>query len=355
MSRTFFAVALGLGVLLATAAPEARAADDHIRKDGSLRYRFYTDWELLYVERDGTPSVEVGFSDPTPPTPSASFREILDTDDVVDDDEEFGGRGVLGIRLDERSSIELVFTGFGHDRDTRRRDISDTLFAFENPDAGALAGIDDNNFDAAVQFDLEYDSEFYSGEINYRRMFEVDGADYRFNLLAGIRAVRLEEDLNFFSIDDDVAGVPVAANGFGRYDVETRNSLIGVQLGVETEIPLVEDLVDFDLYAVGGAFANRADGRNEFADIDATPVTFRQSRSEWDDAGLIEGAAHLTVRLFRGIELKMGYRAIYLINVATAPDQFPRSGSAGDFFGNNYDNDGKTLFHGPSLGLKVAF
>jgi len=352
---------IALSAALVLLVPGASAADyDYLRDDGTIRYRFYTDWELLYVERDRSPDVEVGFLNPGDPAesstigmPNPGFREILGTDDVVDDDEHFGGRALLGMRLTENSAVEVVFMGWGHDRSATVRDAGPVatgqdLFAFEFPDASGP--LTDDSFDSAAVFDLDYDSDFYNGELNYRHRVNVEGADYHFNLLAGLRALRLEEDLDFTSLDE----LPLGPNGLGTYNISTRNTMIGAQVGVETFVPLWEDRLDFDLYAVAGGYANQANSYINFFDS-GSGTTSRQSRIEWDSAGVFEAAAHFTLRVWRGVRVRGGYRAVYLVNIAAAPDQFARTGGPGDFFGNSFDNDATTVFHGPSLGVSVDF
>jgi len=337
-------IALTAALLLLAPAGLARAVgeNDPFREDGSIRYRFYTEVELLYIERDHSPSVEVTFSDST-------NRELLDTDAVVDDDEEFGGRAVLGFRLNRTSSIEAVYMGWGHERSRAAYSVVDEdLNAFEFPE---LTAIDDESFDDAAVHDLAYDEDFHSAELNYRHALEVDGADYRFNLLAGIRAIRLEEDLQLTSFDELPVGCCV-----GTHNIAARNTLAGLQLGVETFVPLWEDRLDLDLLGVAGGYANQAKVRIDFQNLDGGPPTrYRASRSEWSPAGVFEAAAHLRVRLWPGVRMKLGYRAVYLVNIAQAPDQFARSGAASDFFGNNYDDDGHAVFHGPSIALGVDF
>lgn len=345
MTRSAFALAAALALLVS--AGSARAGADFLRDDGTIKYRFYTDWELLYVERDRTPDVEVSFFSRVP---DPAFREVLSTDAVVDDDEEFGGRGVIGVRLNERSAVEAVFMGWGHERSAHVSGGAD-YFAFEYPDldlmgAGGILG--DNGFDFALAHDLDYDEDFYNGELNYRHLLFVDGVDYHFNLLAGIRAIRLEEDLDFKSID----GIPLGQ--IGTYNISTRNTLIGGQVGVETFVPLWGDRLDFDLYGTLGGYANQATVYIDYFDS-LSGDTARQSRTEWGPAGVFEAAATFTLRVYRGVKIKGGYRAVYLVNIAAAPDQFARSGSFGDFFGNSFDDDGNTVFHGPSLGVTVDF
>jgi hypothetical protein len=346
VTRSAFALAAAFALLVP--AGSARAGADFMRDDGTIKYRFYTDWELLYVERDRTPDVEVSFFSRVP---DPAFREALSTDAVVDDDEEFGGRGVIGFRLDERSAIEAVFMGWGHERSAHVSGGAD-YFAFEYPDLDNMGVgtpvLGDNGFDFALAHDLDYDEDFYNGELNYRHRLEVDGADYSFNLLAGIRAIRLEEDLDFKSID----GIPFGE--IGTYNIATRNTLIGGQLGVEGLVPLWGDRLELDLYLAGGGYANQATVYSDYFDS-LSGDTARQSQTEWDPAGVFETAAHFTIRVYRGVQIKAGYRAVYLVNIAAAPDQFARSGSYGDFFENSFENDGATIFHGPSLGVTVDF
>jgi hypothetical protein len=344
-NRTLLALA---AVLLLAAPGSARAGDqDPFREDGSIRYRFYTEWELLYVERDRSPDVEVGYFNADGSLAGVPSREVLSTDEVVDDDEHFGGRALFGVRLNERSSVEIAFAGWGHSRSATERDPGENLDAFEFPEFP----LDDGEFNDAAVFDLDYDSDFYSGELNYRHALAVDEADYRFTLLAGVRALRLEEDLDFTSWDE----IPFDPTSFGTYNIATRNTLIGGQVGIETHVPLWEERVVFDLYGVAGGYANLANVYINYADVDSDPLLFRQSRKEWDPAGVFEGAAHFTFRIWRGVRVRAGYRVIYLVNIAAAPDQFPRTGATSDVFGNTFDNDGATVFHGPSLAVNVDF
>lgn len=336
-------------LLLAPAGPSGAAGEnDPYRDDGSIRYRFYMDGELLYVERDRTDNVDTSFDESGP-----FDRAVLGTDDVVDDDEEFGGRFLLGFRINRQSSVEAAYLGWGHSRSATVRSASEDLNAFEYPD-----GVGDSGFDDAALHDLEFSSRLHSGELNYRHGVEVEGAQYRFNLLAGLRAIRFEDDLNFDSWDEFPVIPPPPADDMGHYDISTRNTLIGAQVGVESFVPLWEDRLDLDLYFTVGGYANQANVYIDYFDGDAgfgSGVAVRQSRIEWDPAAVIEAAAHLKFRLWRGVRLNLGYRMLHMINIAQAPDQFSRSGSFGDFFGNSFDNDGTVLFHGPSIGLGVDF
>jgi len=338
-------------VLLAPVGARAAGENDPYRDDGTMRYRFYTGGELLYMERDGTPDVEVTHNIRSqccalPPI----VTEVIGTDDVIDDDEEFGGRLFLGMRLNRSSAVEAVYMGWGHSRSTSAFSPFEDLNAFEFPDASSFA---DGAFDDAAVHDLEFDSEFHSGEINYRHAVQVDGADYRFNLLAGLRGIRLEENLDLTSWDSVLFGTPPPAFIIGEYDISTRNTLIGAQVGVETFVPLWADRLDLDLYFVAGGYANQT---NIYVDSfeGNSGTRGRQSEIDWEPAAVIESAIHLNVRLWRGVKMTLGYRAIYINNIAAAAEQFPRSGSPGDT-NKNFDVSSDTVFHGASLGLGIDF
>ncbi|NNL65264.1 MAG: hypothetical protein HKP30_03375 [Myxococcales bacterium] len=341
---------LALALLTATvcaATAGTAVANDALRADGTLKYRFYTDWELLYLERDGPPNTDVGFFDPTaPPAIGNDLVKVLSTDDALEDGYEFAGRAVLGYRLDPESAVEIVFTGFEDDGSASESDPGANLQALIGGGAGSIAQANNANFEDATRFTLDYDSDYYSGELNYRHALEVPGADYRFSLMAGLRGVRFTEDLRFTSVSP--------GSGVGTHDVATRNTLFGAQLGFDGFIPLYEDRIELELAGVAGGYANQSSTTAEFNN-QVPAFRYRESRTEWGPAALLEASGFLKFRIYRGVRLSAGYRAIYLVNVATAPDQFPESASNSDFFGNRFDNDGRTLFHGPSLKVSVDF
>ena len=335
-------------VFLLVPAGLARAVgeNDPYRDDGSIRYRFYVGTELLYINRDGGPDVPVSYDHAFSPS-----QTVISTNDVLGDDWDFGGRGYLGMRLNPASSLELVYMGWGQSESKDELRPSETLDAFEFPEATAFPN---EAFDDAAYHELKYDSVLHSGELNYRHRLHVEGTAYHFNLLAGLRAIRFEENLRLDSWDEIIFGIPPAAFRQGQYDVSTRNTLVGLQMGVDTFVPLWQDRVDLDISLTAGPYANQAKVYSNYFDGNAD-AHIRQSHSEWDASGVLEGAATFQIRLWRGVRMNLGYRALYLINVAAAPENFAHSGSAGDFFGNSYVGDAEVLFHGASIGFGVDF
>lgn len=340
-----FLIALTLSTLFVP-APDARADGD----GAGLDLSFYGDFEALYIERDHTNNQDVGFF-----TPGNQRIEVLKTDDVIDDDEDFGGRAVLGIGIGPESSVEAVFTAFAHQGSKTKRDPGedlDPIFDTTWP-PGQVTVIGTSDFRSAATYDLEFSSNFWNAELNYRHLWEVDGADYNFHLLGGLRVVRLNEDISFISYDDQNNRTSFGYGNTGRYKVETRNTLIGAQIGAESHVPLFTDRLALDLYGVAGGFANQANVVVNYREDDHGEL--RNSRTEWDAAGVFEASAHLNVRVIDQVNLSFGYRAFYLMGLAVAPDQIAKSGRSSDFFGNTYDNDASTLFHGPSFKVSVRF
>jgi len=341
--------------LLMLHAP-ARADDfDGAHDEWTGGLHVYTDVEVIYFERDHTNNADVGLLDPAP---GGSTRVVLQTDDVVDDDEELGGRAVLGVRFTERDAIEIAGMGFDHHRSaTVRSPTQELLPVFRDAAGGSGSFLVGNNgdFENAALYDLEFDSDFYSGELNWRRYHRVPGTGYSFRLLAGLRAARLEEDLTFIAWAQNPP-VPATRGGgaVGVYRIQTRNTLAGAHLGAEARVDLFGDRVFLDLFGSAGGYANQAKVITEFVGS-SVPNGVRQSRDEWNPAGMFEGSAHLRFRVHGGWRVALGYRALYLMGIAVAPDQFTRSAFDSDFFGNSFDDDGHTLFHGPSFQVGYQF
>lgn len=341
--------------LLAIPAHAGDYGEAHDEWTGGLH--FYTDAEVIFFERSQNNNADVSLLEPAP---GGGVRVVLQTDDVVDDDEELGGRGVLGVRFSETDAVEIVGMGFDHHRSATVRSPGEDLDpVFRDESADGSQFLVNNNvngdFEAAALHDLEFDSDFYSGELNWRRYHQVPGTGYSFRLLAGIRAARLEEDLTFISWDDNPP-VPRTRGGgaVGVYRIQTRNTLAGGHVGVESRVDLFGERVFLDLFASAGGYANQAKVISEFIS-DQTGRPVRQRRTEWNPAGIFEGSAHLRFRVWGGWRMAFGYRAIYLMGIAVAPDQFTRSAFDSDFFGNSFDDDGHTLFHGPSFQVGYQF
>jgi len=310
--------------------------------------RVYAEIEALWIERDRTNNTHVSYFDP-PPLFGPDRRSVIETDDVIDDDEEIGGRVAFGLRFDEASALEIVGMAWGHERSETVRDIGgdrlEPVFAPSSLPNNAVP-----NFRQAEIHDLEFDSELYGAQLNYRHTLDVGSAHVR--LLAGLGSFRLTEDLTFNTVGE----IPATAADLGRYKVETRNTLYGGQVGLDARVPLGLDWLGLELFGSAGGYANQAKSIIQLFDAQAGPAgSVRQSREEWNPAGIFELAAFLRVRLHRGVWLSGGYRGTYLLGVALAPDQLARSGQVSDFFGNAFDDDGHTLFHGPSVKLGVEF
>jgi len=336
-------------LLLVAPLGSARAAgeDDPFRDDGSIRYRFYTGGELLYLRRSGGDDVPITQNIRCCTLPLVT--EELTSNDAVNGDWKFGGRGYFGARLDAVSSVEVTYLGIGYSGDeTAAAPAFETLNAFELPDAMTFP---DGSFDDAAYHQIKYDAMLHSGELSYRRRLEVDGVDYHFNLLAGLRALRFEEDLGLDSWDSDTD--PLPASEFGHYDVSARNTLIGAQVGADAFVPLWAERLDLDIYFAVGGYANEANVYSSYVDGN-TGTNIRQSDNEWKASGVLEAAAQLQFRLWRGVRMNLGYRAVYLINVASGPGNFAESGGNDDFF-DSYDAGSEVLFHGASVGFGVDF
>lgn len=164
------------------------------------------------------------------------------------------------------------------------------------------------------QVTLDYNSQIFSIEIN-RRLPVTPG----FTFLIGPRFVSLNEEIEITT--DTIVPIPPLpdANVFSENTIETRNPLLGGQIGA-----LINYQVSRDIYFQGfiraGGYLNFTELRTT-ADTSLTDETIAVlRRNEGSFIGEVGGKAYIDVipGLFSGF---VGYEATWLDNVALAPAQ----------------------------------
>lgn len=163
-----------------------------------------------------------------------------------------------------------------------------------------------------------------------------------FSWLAGVRYLRLEEQ---FEIDS------FTGPRFSFYDVQTQNSMWGVQAGGRWQA--TRGCWELSSMLKMGAFANEAQQRTLLTDNNRT-VVLRNTGAESDEASfMLDFGVNLARRLGDVWLARAGYSVFYMNNVARAPDQLDFSSSA--ISGGQVFFREDALAHGLNFGLEARW
>jgi hypothetical protein len=162
-------------------------------------------------------------------------------------------------------------------------------------------------------------------------------------LLAGFRWVELGEELN---------GVYDNQGAIARYGIDVDNHLYGVQVGAEVDLWRIGP-VCFDSWVKTGVFARESDSdvgvdlRGILAGTDS--ITSADSGTSF----LGEIGIGMKYEIFCWLAARAGYQAMWITDVALAPEQFdaadPSVGLAG------IDTSGSVFYHGGFVGLEALW
>jgi hypothetical protein len=265
---------------------------------------------------------------------------------------DWGPKATIGY-LWQNESIE--FTGFwipktGSTFDTVMPGRVD-LFFFNPP-----VGFEGNNglWLQADRVTTRFNYEVYNGEINYRY---TNAGVLESELILGVRYLQLQEQLGIFTDDDGISlpgpgGVPDPTRQ-ATYMVRAQNQIIAPQIGFECSCALVPGLV-FGINGKAAVGANLVTLQNSLTRGDGF-VGFNSQRHETVAPGQIyEAGAFLDISLIPTdrLHVRLGYNAMFLVNVATAEDQvnFNLANPVG-----NTSTHGNVFFHGPMAELQFLF
>ena len=275
-----------------------------------------------------------------------SFQRFAEDDQpivfrVVDDEElftfadfpfeeEVGYRGVAQVNLGPRFGVEVVYTRL-HDEFSEEVEVDDGLMPDVEPIELRAA---ENIVNSPTEpLDLRYSTRFQSGELNAK--YYVD--HWTTAIFGGFRWVELDERFYGGILNNPVGFDPPLI-------VDTKNQLLGLQMGIESQHWIGYGVARLDSSLRGGVFRNKAEQLSRGGGTQA----FAQDR---DYAWVGESEIRLTVPVNRNGSFFISYRLIHMAGLALAADQInvtdlPAS-NAGIY------QDGQTIFHGWSAGFEA--
>ena len=179
-------------------------------------------------------------------------------------------------------------------------------------------------------FDLFYQSRLQSAEANLRY---VPNCCYCCSYIAGFRWLELDE---IFRADVEAAPPPL--------QVETTNTLLGGQIGAESQHWVNYGILRIDSSIRGGVYQNNA---SSVSQLDPALVAANNSDIAW--IGEAEVAANFPIT--KHAYVRVSYRLIHIAGIAVAADQINSTDLAVPV--TQLDTDGDAIFHGWSVGLEA--
>jgi hypothetical protein len=281
--------------------------------------------------------------------------DVATLDDVSDRRMASGLRLSLERRCKSGKTLEL--TGFGFQQWGQSRPV----FGFDPPFVnstflGNSIMFPNNSFDTNIV--STYISAVTNVEANLKCPHPV--GNWQGATLVGLRYFRLWDRLQ-----------QTGTQGFQQLVEQTQtratNDLFGVQVGGEVWKRFSNDRLELGFTGKVGLFANFADqttsnSTRPFAGGGTTAL--QAGRSETDLANLFEVGVHGTRRITKDLSFRLGYQALLVQGLALAPDQLATTGTSIREFpdvpfppgtGAGLRTNRDLFFHGPSMGIEVAF
>lgn len=211
--------------------------------------------------------------------------------------------------------------------------------------------------DPALRHRLRRSYEVQNVELNLiRNPFRRTGCVH-YELLAGIRYLRLDDDFSFATdyTSDEFGDDP--ANEVD-YNIEVDNNLLGFQVGGRMDYYVWGGLA-LNLGTAIGIYGNHMTqqqyiwGGNGFAYVDGTDDVYNVERSANDVAFLGDLFAGVSYDLTQRWRITCGYRAMAATGIALATSQIPRDSEFGNMvYSPTLDSNDSLVLHGGYAGLE---
>lgn len=252
------------------------------------------------------------------------------------------GHVLVGYTINECLQIEGSYMAAAEAEDTAAVRGPGNLFSpFGGFGASPIVGVDFNNF-----AQIRYNSSLQGGELNIRRQVPVPPGRLTTSILIGVRYIGLPEEF-------DYSTESLVANNSIR--VSTNNQMVGPQIGA-----LFEMYVDnrwWTVFEMKGALLNNRATQTTSGDINFLGAATPLSASVQEDHTSFAGDLALTFvyRWLPHLTTRLGYRALWLTNVALAPDNLNPDVNMLVQGPAQLNHNSQTVYHGPFAGIEVGW
>ena len=296
--------------------------------------------EAMYLKRDevgnGTDFTSDGILGPI----------VLGVDDL-DFDNELGMKFSFAKQLFGSNALEMTYFGlFNFDSaNTASSDTNNLYSVFSDFGTNPFGGFGET--DQASFHGLSYSSSIDSVELHIRRRWQEPDCRWQGSVHAGVRFVYLLEEFSHNTVS-------TLNNSSLDYSVQTRNSMVGFQVGGDLW-SCVAPGVRVGVEMKGGVYGVRAE---QDTTIEATSITtpVLDHLESKQVSFVLEGGAMGTWRLNQNWNFRGGYQLILLDGVALAAENF---NSVPPFVGSGRPavlvDNGEALYHGFTFGAEWSW
>ena len=289
-------------------------------------------------------------------TVGPSGTEVLKTSDFRS---EFSGnvRATIGRSIGDWYRVEATYFGtmtWSDQRAVRNTDTnggggSGNLYSpFSNfGDPAAVVGLDYNDLAS-----IEFTSELTNVELNVRRRMLAKPGYWEASGLVGARYVHLGESFGYLT----TSTTPGPATSSNTYRIDARNRLVGVQLGFLMQF-LVRPRAWINFEAKGAIMANRASVSYSLRRVDNVGTETNYAGSDRRDRTSFLGELSLEYNYHFAPRwtFRAGYSALWLTGVALGSGNFVSDINLLQLGPAQVDHSGSVVFHGPHIGLTLAY
>ena len=286
---------------------------------------------------------------------------VLTTDMVSPQSMQGGLAAHVNVQVGPGSNLEVAYFGLAQDEGSAvARSASANLFSFiSNFGTLPAGGFDDS--DRSLIHTLDYRSELHNGEISLRRRWSEPAGYFQGSFLTGIRYLDLDEGSRFTaeSLNNNTA----QNNGprFFDYNVATRNSLVGWQVGTDlwyNFLPGIKMGVEFKT----GIYNNRSQ-QNTSIFANSLPAFGIPAINEYAldnrTAYITQLSPQLVYRLNYSVAFRTSYQVLWIDNVALASGNFNNTPPSLFLPGSNrlatINNSSDIVYQGFTAGVEFTW
>jgi hypothetical protein len=266
------------------------------------------------------------------------------------------GRVLIGHTINDCIQIEGVYMGMSEaDNMAAVRDATPNalggngnLFSpFGGFGTTPITGLDYNNL-----AQIRYTSSLQGGELNVRRQLPMPPERLVTSIIFGVRYIGLPETFDYLTQSD----VPAPGGSSNSIHVSTNNQMIGPQIGALFEF-YVENRWWVNVEMKAAIMDDQAQQSTTYVNVDNNGVSTQYVSSRHEDHTAFAGDLALTFvyRWSPHFSTRLGYQALWLQNVALAPDNFNADINIVKLGPAQLNHDAGTVYHGPFAGLEFGW
>jgi hypothetical protein len=288
---------------------------------------------------------------------------VLSTGQLSQDRLEPGLMLQANLQVGPGSNLELVYFGLNKWSESATATSSTpTLFSYISDFGTApFGGFDDT--DRSFLQSATYSSAIHNTELNFRRRWQEPAGYFQGSFLAGVRYFDLDEKLLYSTRGENNDGTN---NGlrFADFDTQTRNTLVGFQLGGDlwwNLLPGVKLGTEFKTGVYGNHSEQGTFLRSNSIDLlgnNTVNLSQSENASDGRTAYLTSFNTQLWYRLSYSWAFKTSFQAIYIDNVALAGENVnsvPLALSVARQQAVRVNNDGEVMYTGFTLGAEYTW